>query len=96
MVSAALNRFPDYNFVFNLEYKFAPYKGIPIPESGKFLLVESGILGSGTSNPVPGIRNPRREIQNPRLSWIHLHGAKRYPSYTIRHSLTVNSHLKTP
>ena len=26
-------------------------------------------------NPVPGIRNPRRGIQNPRLSWIPLHGA---------------------
>ena len=28
------------------------------------------------SNPVPGIRNPRRGIQKPRLSWIPLHGAK--------------------
>ena len=26
-------------------------------------------------NPVPRIRNPRRGIQNPRLSWIALHGA---------------------
>ena len=26
-------------------------------------------------NPVPGIRNPHRRIQNPRLSWISLHGA---------------------
>ena len=25
-------------------------------------------------NPVPGIRNPQRGIQNPRLSWISLHG----------------------
>ena len=24
-------------------------------------------------NPVPGIRNPRRGIQNPRLPCIHLH-----------------------
>ena len=30
-------------------------------------------------NLVPGIRNPRpRGIQNPRLSWIPLHGAKRF------------------
>ena len=26
-------------------------------------------------NPVPGIRNPRRRVQNPRLSWISLRGA---------------------
>ena len=25
-------------------------------------------------NPVPGMRNPQREIQNPRLSWISLYG----------------------
>ena len=28
-------------------------------------------------NLVPEIRNPRRGIQNPKLSWIPLHGAKR-------------------
>ena len=27
-------------------------------------------------NPVPGIRNPRHWIQNPRLSWNPLHGAR--------------------
>ena len=26
-------------------------------------------------NPVPGIRNPRRGVENPTLSWIPLHGA---------------------
>ena len=26
-------------------------------------------------HPVPGIRNPRRGIQNPRLFWTRLHGA---------------------
>ena len=30
---------------------FAPCKGIWIPESGKVLLVESGILGFGIQNP---------------------------------------------
>ena len=25
-------------------------------------------------NPVPGIRNPQRGFQNPRLPWIPLHG----------------------
>ena len=83
---------------------FAPSKGIGIPESGKFLLVESGIRENQESlvlefgiqlkisgipltigiqipistdkywNPVPGIRNPRRGVQNPRLSWSFLHG----------------------
>jgi len=28
-------------------------------------------------NPVSGIRNPKRGFQNPILSWISLHGAKR-------------------
>ena len=61
-----------------------------IPETGNFLLVESGILEviflmeSGIQlkesgihwNPVPGIRNPQRGMQNPRLSWILLHGTR--------------------
>ena len=48
--------------------RIAPYKGIQIPESGKFLLVESGIrktfleesgiLGSETRNTAQEIRNP--------------------------------------
>ena len=56
-----------------------------IPESGIFLPMESGIpvtFGirdqSSTDkdwNPVPGIRNPRRGIQNPKLSGIPLYGA---------------------
>ena len=56
-----------------------------IPESGIFLLMESGIqvtfkirTQSSTDkdwNSVPGIRNLRHRIQNPRLSWIHLHRA---------------------
>ena len=88
---------------------FAPFRGIWILESGKFLLkesviwksllVESRILESGSGiqlkesgipltigiqnpnftdkdwNPVPGIRDPQREIHNPRLSWIPLHEA---------------------
>ena len=63
------------------------------PESGKILLLESGILGLGPRNtaqgirnptkdwnlesklywnPVPGIRNSQRRIQNPRLSRLPL------------------------
>ena len=37
---------------------FAPCKGIRIPESRNFLLVESGILGFGIRNPALRIRNP--------------------------------------
>ena len=36
----------------------APCKGIRIPESRNFLLVESGILGFGIWNPALRIRNP--------------------------------------
>ena len=57
----------------------APCKGIRILESGKFLLVESRILGFAIRNtaqgirnptnkdqsPVHGIRNPQRAVQNP-------------------------------
>ena len=64
----------------------APCKVIRIPESWKFLFVESGILSfgirksgiqvplAGTWNPPPGIRNPKREIHDPRLYWSTLHG----------------------
>ena len=40
-------------------------------------------------NPVPGIRNPPRGIQNPRLSWIRLHGA-RTSSYCFKRFAQVN------
>ena len=39
----------------------APCKGIQIPESVKFFLVESGILGFGTQNTAQGIRTPNKE-----------------------------------
>ena len=29
-------------------------------------------------NPIPGIQNPQREFQHPRLCWITLHRAKQY------------------
>ena len=67
-----------------------PYKGISIPESGKFLFVGSRIMDFGirdtaqrirnpsstdkVRNSVPGIQNSRSGIQNPRLSWIPLNG----------------------
>ena len=50
---------------------------IQLKESG--ILPRIGIqISSSTDkywNPVPGIRNPRCGIQNPRLSWIPLHEA---------------------
>ena len=52
-----------YHFPFLF---FAPCKVIRIPESRKFLLVESGILGSGIQNPAFGIQDPAKKgIQNP-------------------------------
>ena len=62
---------------------------ILISESGKFVLVEYAILENISSNPDPTNdcnpkskfrwqrnRNPRLRIQNPRLSWISLHGSR--------------------
>ena len=40
----------------------APCNGIPIPEWGKFLPLESGVLGFG-------IRNTAQEIRNPTNDW---------------------------
>ena len=39
-------------------YPIAPCKGLWIPESGKFLLLKSGILGFGVQNTFQGNRNP--------------------------------------
>ena len=39
-------------------YPIAPFKGLWIPESRKFLLVKSGILGFGVRNTFQGNRNP--------------------------------------
>ena len=47
-------------------HEIAPCKVIRIPESGKFLLVESGIMGSGIQNPAFGVQDPAKKgIQNP-------------------------------
>ena len=84
----------------NLTKILTPSKGIWIPESGKLLLVESGILrfrtqnkAQGNRNPnstnkdwnaVPGIRNRQLGFWNPRLPWIPLHGAKNTFVHFIR------------
>ena len=96
---------------FEYMWPIAQCKKIRNPDSGKFLPVESGILGFGIWNvaqsvqnltkdwnpesqfhrrrkrdPVPGIRNPWRGIQSPRLSWIplHVHGTSTKSNYVIR------------
>ena len=50
----------------------APCKGIRIPESRNFLLVESGILGFGIRNPAQGIRNPTKGW-NPESNLLKIH-----------------------
>ena len=56
---------------------FACEPGIQLKESG--IPLKIGIQNPSSTkkdlNQVPGIWNPRRGIQNPRLSWISLHGA---------------------
>ena len=51
--------------------------GIQPKESG--IAITIGIQNSSSTNinwnPIPGIRNPKRRVQNPRLSYIYLHGA---------------------
>ena len=51
---------------------------IPLKESGipKTITIRNPISIDEDRNPVPGIRNLRRGIQNPRLSWIPLHWTK--------------------
>ena len=50
----------------------APCKGIRIPKSRNFLLVESEILGFGIRNPAQGIRNPT-EDWNPEYNLLKIH-----------------------
>ena len=40
-------------------------------------------------NPVPGIQNPRRWVQNPRLSWIALHCTILFPLFDLNSSLRI-------
>ena len=57
--------------VFRNNIIVTPCKGIRILESGKFRLVEPGIL----ENFVKESGIPGRQIRNPKLSWIPLHDA---------------------
>ena len=65
--------------LWNLE-SWVLESGIQLKESG--ILLKIGIQKPSSTdkdcNPVPGFRNPRGGIQNPRLSWIPLHGAILY------------------
>ena len=51
-----------YQSVVIIDYKITPCKGIRIPESVKFFLVESGILGFGIQNTAQGIRNHTKDL----------------------------------
>ena len=54
------------------QWKHPPCKGIRIPESTNFLLVESGILGFGIRNPALRIRNPTKDW-NPESNLLKIH-----------------------
>ena len=72
----------------------APCKGIRNPESNIFLPLESGILGFGIRNPVPGIRNPTRGIRNPTSSIIMESRSRMY--YTVSSNYVTDHHLPSP
>ena len=70
-------RNPGKFFLWNPE-SWALKSGIQLKESGIPLMtgIQSPRFIDKDWNPVPGIRNPQRGIQNPsRLSWIPLPGA---------------------
>ena len=66
-------------FLWNHE-SWALESGIMVKESGIRPLkigIQNPISTDKDWNPVPLFRNLRHGIQNPRLSWIPLHGASR-------------------
>ena len=75
-------------------WDIAPCKGIRNPESNIFLPLESGILGFGIRNPVPGIRNPTRGIRNPTSPITMESRSGMY--YTVSSSYVINHHLPPP
>ena len=63
------------NFQYGTQFLIvclAPCKGIRIPESRNFLLLESGILGFGIRNPALRIRNPTKDW-NPESNLLKIH-----------------------
>ena len=64
--------------------KVASCKVIRIPESLKFFLVESGILGIGIQNPAFGIQNSAKEWTRIHLLKIHFKSYKRLLRASIR------------
>ena len=59
-------------FLRGEKYHFAPCKGIQLPESTNFSVLESGILGFGIRNPALGIRNPANDW-NPESKLVKIH-----------------------
>ena len=77
IVSCKGSRIPESRKVLLLEWEsWALESGVQLKESGIPLAIGIQNLSSGDKgwNPVIGIRNPSRGIQNPRPTWIPLHG----------------------
>ena len=73
MIVQTLRRcFTDANRKAKRISVLAPCKGIRIPESTNFLLVESGILGFGIRNPALRICNPTKDW-NPESNLLKIH-----------------------
>ena len=68
-------------------------KSIKTENIGIQPFLESGIHWAGIRNPVVRIRNPQRGIQNPRLSWIPLHGATCYLIHNKLKQLRFNCNI---
>ena len=71
--------------------------GIHLKESGiplKISIRNPGFTTDKDWNPVPGIRNPGRGIQNPKLSWIPLQGANLFSTeLTLAHKAVSHGRL---
>ena len=60
--------YPSTGFLMKsvfVKWQVAPCNGIRIPESVKFLLLESGLLGYGIWNTSQGIRDPTKDQGHP-------------------------------
>ena len=93
-----LIHYPGGTLKHHLTLGSPPY--IQIPETWKFVLVEPGTLGfcstelssrnlESKSHLAPKIHNPRRRIQNPKLSWISFYGAIEWITKTWNNSGTI-------
>ena len=61
---------------YRIAKKWVLDSGIQLKESGIPVGIQNPNSTHKVRNPVPAIRNRQLGIQNPRLSWILLHGTK--------------------